>query len=147
MYWLNRYGSSRGHKRTELGIRATAGYNPAFPEVPSCVNAHCYCSPSSSVPLSSGMSDSCEVGVGGNIPSPSWLVTTCPAPQCYGPSATLCPLCFWKCWASSTCLELIMKPGKDDCVRESSSYHLILHEKGLEQHKVFNYISGAIDPM
>ena len=155
-----RCGSSGGHKRTELGICAFAGCSPAFPEVLSCVKACCYCSPSSSVSLSSGMSDSRDVGVGGDIPSPPWLVTACPAPQCF-PWVTLWPqchplsrelpsqllLCFWECWALSACLELILMPGKDDSVRESSSYHLIPHGKRLGQHKVLNDIREAIDPM
>lgn len=157
-----RYGSSGGHKRTELGICAAAGCSPTFPEVPSHVNTRCYCSPSSSVPLSSGMSDPRDVGVGGDVPSPPWLVTTGPAPQSIPwvtprpqcqplsrelPSLPQVLLCFGECWASSVCLELILIPGKDDSVRENSSYRLIPHKKGLGQHKVLNGISEALDPM
>lgn len=136
--------SSGGHKRTELGLRAVAGCSPAFPEVPSCVNAFCYRSPSSSVSLSSGTSDSLDVGVEGDIPSPPWLVIARPAPQCF-PWVTPWPqcqplprdllsqplLCFWGCWALSACLELILVPGKDDSVRERSSCHPTRHKKAL----------------
>lgn len=113
----------------------------------------------SCVSPSCGMSDSHDVGVGGDHSPPAGLVTARPAhkcflrltrwPQCHPLSRELLShvlLGFWECWASSACLELIWMPGKDDSVRESSSFHLIPHEKGLGQNKVLNGISEAIDP-
>lgn len=125
----------------------------------SCVNAGCWCCPASSVSLSCGMGDSHHLGAGGDSPSPPGLLTARPAhkhlpwltrwPQCHPcPPGSLLRFCSASGSAGLLlpAFNWLLMPGKDGRVRESSSFHLIPHEKGLRHNEVLNGVREAIDP-
>lgn len=115
------------------------------PAVSALLHPLCHC----------GMSDSRGVGAGGDSCSsrvshtrPAFTDTPGGLSATPGPQSSLLMFCSASGGAGLLlpALNWFLMPGKDDSVGESSSFHLIPHEKGLGQNKVLNGISEAIDP-